>query len=88
MNKSDYKVIEWKAVDKTKVNWDNFIDNIIDKIQTRFKNFKFEDNIHKILWVILLVVWLRQLRQWLLWLILIIFWILFVTWYFDKTIKK
>ena len=77
-------VIEWKAVNKSKINKDNFVDNI----QNWFKQFKWENNIHKIFWVVLLVIGLWQLRQWLIGLILIIFGILFVTGYFDKKIDK
>ncbi len=77
-------IFEWEAVTKAQAE----AKDAIKKGGEWLKKFNREDNIHKILWVVLLLIGLRQLRDWILWLILIIFGILFVTGYFEKNSKK
>jgi len=82
--KEEKTIFEWEAVTKVQAE----AKDAIKKGGEWLKHFNREDNIHKILGIVLLLVGLRQLREWILWLILIIFGILFVTGYFEKMTKK
>ena len=82
------KVIVWKKVTqaKTESKSEQKVEssNFFDQIANRFKNFDRQNNIHMIVWIVLLLIWLYLLRSWIVWLIFLILGILFVTGYFEK----
>lgn len=79
------KILEGKAVHKN--NAQSKASEFFKKITDEVKNFEREENIQKILGVVLLVIWLRRLRAWILGLIMIVIWILLLIGYFDKKKK-
>jgi len=72
-------ILEWEAVKK----WAKEEKDFLQKGLNWIRNFDWEGNLHKIFWVILLVISAILLRDFLFGIICLVFGGLFFMWFFD-----
>lgn len=85
--KKTTKATEVKGKTVTKAQVKKAEKDIIGKAKKLFSEFEWENNIHTVIGIILLVLGLWQLWEWVLGLILLVLGLLFLTGYFSKDDK-
>lgn len=69
---------ELDEVKKTAKQWSEKVKKLSEQVLSRVSQ-----NWQTVIWVLVLAIWLRQLRQFVIWLVLVIAWVLFIVWYFS-----